>query len=1097
MPHTWLLAALAAATGVGIFALHSAVQPVSFGDGVPVRHLIHPIGTTVLLVAVFGLILNVADAVGRDRETRLDNLIGSRPVGSFVVLAGRVVAQVLVAWLAVLAAIAATVIFEATVRPFGADAGGFEPVSTAAFALLDAPLWLAFWCSLTVLAGEILGRRLHVCGVVLVVLAAAVWGLLQTPYYLVSAVTGVHGFATIASDLMPRFADEALLLRHACTVLVAVGFVAIAAAICRRRNGILEWRGLVAGTALVNVGAVGVLVLVAHAVHAEGRRQVWSSVHTENVARQQVDLRALSAFIRINPGRELVVDAELTLKAQTADAAELVLSFNPGMSIGRLTVDGRDGRFTHDEGLLRVTLAADVSVSEVRRLRVRAAGIPDPRFAYLDDPFDARKQAFGNSQIHLLGTEALLFEDSFVALLPGTRWLPMPGRNAGTEDPSRGQFFGAAVQVDVPQGWLVAGPGKRTECTGVPGTPDRHCFQFTPAGHIPDVALVAGRFSRRSVEVDGVTYEFLAHRDHALGLGMPSTLVQGAIAASAAGARRAGIPYPYDSFSLVEVPRVLRTYGGGWRLRNVQSLPGLMLVKEGPYPWLHGRWAWGAQDDVPWRAKFERVARDLARDVTGGDVVHASQNLLRFQTAAEGQAAAHVQGLVDALVDVALPPSRRHISSVFHSPYLFNSPPGSLGGAVADLSAVAERAVRQMDRPATWELALSPRSWAGQPTDPSTALAAAALRERLFVNAVVDLVGDATVGRLLATMRRSHTGRHFSAAEFETLARSASPGLGQMARDWIESRPPPGFVVSPPEVHRLEDDKTGRPRYQILAHVRNAEPGPGVVRLWCFADTPYDPASPSCSVVARIPGHQSMELGVLADGPPLSVAVDTYLSRNRGTVHLQVPEYDATASSRAVPFVGARPSVWQPTRDGIIVDDLDRGFEVEPDPESRLLDAAGTQLLHAPVTDLDQGIPVSIESSPSLRTGWSRSTSRWSWGKYRRTHARHFGKIQGRAVFETELRPAGLWRLDYHMPGRVVRGTVAAASFDELGQYEFVITVADRQANRVFDGNASRVGWNHVGDFDLPAGTVRLTVANASKGSRLLVADAVRWRRLH
>ena len=44
-----------------------------------------------------------------------------------------------------------------------------------------------------------------------------------------------------------------------------------------------------------------------------------------------------------------------------------------------------------------------------------------------------------------------------------------------------------------------------------------------------------------------------------------------------------------------------------------------------------------------------------------------------------------------------------------------------------------------------------------------------------------------------------------------------------------------------------------------------------------------------------------------------------------------------------------------------------------------------------------------------------------------------------------------------------------------------------------FDGAASEFGWNNLGEFDLPAGEVRLEVGNTTTG-RLVLADAIRWR---
>ena len=69
-------------------------------------------------------------------------------------------------------------------------------------------------------------------------------------------------------------------------------------------------------------------------------------------------------------------------------------------------------------------------------LALQAGGLPDARFAYLDsaiDPFTMR--AIEGGALFLLGILPALFDDNYVALMPGLQWLPTPGANAGQDHP--------------------------------------------------------------------------------------------------------------------------------------------------------------------------------------------------------------------------------------------------------------------------------------------------------------------------------------------------------------------------------------------------------------------------------------------------------------------------------------------------------------------------------------------------------------------------------------------------------------------------------------------------------------------------------------
>ena len=91
-------------------------------------------------------------------------------------------------------------------------------------------------------------------------------------------------------------------------------------------------------------------------------------------------------------------------------------------------------------------------------MALRATGIPDPNFAYLDSVVDWRRESSRNG-ILWLGTAGGIFEKRYVALMPALRWLPVPGANL--HDARRGHAPTVDLTVEVPAGWLVAGPGRR------------------------------------------------------------------------------------------------------------------------------------------------------------------------------------------------------------------------------------------------------------------------------------------------------------------------------------------------------------------------------------------------------------------------------------------------------------------------------------------------------------------------------------------------------------------------------------------------------------------------------------------------------------
>ncbi len=166
----------------------------------------------------------------------------------------------------------------------------------------------------------------------------------------------------------------------------------------------------------------------------------------------------------------------------------------------------------------------------------------------------------------------------------------------------------------LPEGWLVAGPGRRQDLGG-------GRFRFQPRARVPEVGLLAARFERRAVEAAGVEFELLLHPAHLRNLDyydgaqeqIRSRLEE--VFGSAAGF---GIPYPYSGFTVVEVPAHLRGYGGGHWLDTQMVLPGMLLLKEHGFPFgddiEHLLGDWLTDVALPGfmvsRARVERVADD-------------------------------------------------------------------------------------------------------------------------------------------------------------------------------------------------------------------------------------------------------------------------------------------------------------------------------------------------------------------------------------------------------------------------------------------------------------------------------------------------------
>lgn len=1100
---------------VGTGAQHAQegwISPVS--EFPAPRFIMSTVGMPLLLVFLFGVIFLAFDVRARDRAERMVEVLDCRPVSNVEMLLGRILGVVATACVPALVLIVLVQAYGTVGGALGLPTEPVQYASLATFLFVDALPMFLVWAASVVLLAVVIRNRILVAVVAFGLFAAWVLWSQSRPLEL-SHLVGPTFFGNLVSDLLPRVADPATVLHRVTLVVLAVGVLFTAAGLHPRLDSRNRPARLAVAVALLGVGAAAMTGLVIHAWDGMESRDRWLAVHEASAANRGADIEHISGTVRIDPGRELAIDVVMRLIPTPAGAGrELVMSFNPGMAVEEIRIDGETTTATHQDGLLTVTPPPTGAGFE---LALRARGVPDPSFAYLDSAFDFAKDSTGRRNATLfLGRDASIYDKDYVALMPGVHWLPRPGANVGLDDAGTVErdFYTVDLTVDAPLGWLVAGPGRR-QATG------DGLYRFNPGAPVPEVALIASSFERRAIEVAGIELELLTspkHFDNLAAFADAAGLLEDRVDELFGEARGMGLDYPYGNLSVVEVPATLRRCAGGWRMDTVQALPGIMLMNERAFPTTRFDFAFRrakrTQADHGIEAyKIRTLERYFQNDYSGGDpFVGVARNVMRFQTGAgsDGMAAAALEFVVEELVDLLL--TRRE---GFFSAHVF-TPDGSTSlGRIAQVAAKAfdvggGALDAATDRPVVWDLASS-TSLAGldPEDDPARVLDAMALKGSAVARSIVDALGHERTGAMLSELRRRHVGTHYDLAAFYAAGDSVGEDLRPLLGDWLNDAALPGFLASPARMVRLPDTGRGGARFETRVHIRNDEPVPGLLRLrYLTAKWRRMKGSGGMhSEPVRVPGDSSVEVALVTESPIALIWMVPYLSLNRGEVQLSIERSDVPELAG---FTGVLPSDWRPpVEQGIVVDDLDEGFVVERDSRVNRFRIGNIVLEPRQLPgEMDHGIPDYL-TSIAARGGNARHDGEWrrqqipsSWGKYRRTVARASASDgQARAIFSTELPGPGEWRLDYHMPfvqkapkGKRRSGARSEVMSVALGDYDMVLEFGDDERQVVaFDATGAENGWNDLGRFELPKGSVRLVVSNRTSGD-VVFADAIRWR---
>ena len=1095
LARTWVFVGLGLGvmgTAYGYYShLHSSVSFgfLSAGDILP-RFATAYFKSYVLWFFMAAIVFLAFDLRRRDERERISEVLDSRMVSNIPVIGGRLAAIVLVVAMALFGAILLIQAIGTVGRALGWPVDPLEPVATYTFFFVDAIPAFILWCAIVCFLAVGLRNRLATAVAALALLGVHMWSFALTPAYLLPAVSLIHIHDNLASDLAPRFAAAENILQRGSVLLLAGALVVWAAALHERSDGRSSPKRLLLGILLAAMGAVGIGTVVHRCVEDLQAREAWLAAHLDIPSDRWPAVLHIRGDVVIDPGAALDLDIEMQLAALT-DPTALAFSFNPGLTVTGVRLGTTEVPFVHNDGLLVVEPPPGAARDSKTTLALVASGVPDPDFAYLDSAVDWRRESSRNG-ILWLGTASGIFGKRYVALMPALRWLPVPGPNL--DGASRGHFPTVDLTVTVPDGWLVAGPGHRHR-------QDDGSFRFAPEAPVPEVGLFASRFERHAIEAAGVELELLLHPDHQRSLrhfANVGDLIESRLQKVFEEAAAMGIPYPYDSFSVVEVPTYLRIYGGGSRLDTAMALPGMLLLREHGFPYSD----LGRRDSLPTGGspgaaetiKVLQLETLFSSVFDPGSVPRAlARNLVGFQVVADGPGAQALDYVCEELGnEVFNPMGVRAIYPTVYTAHSF-SVDASFGSTVTQMVRGLQGQFQSDNRrgflmgpiqpPSIWERAAATSLVEFDfETNPARAIRAFGFRAGAAAFSIFDGMGRSRTAAFLAELRRRHAGGAFDAADFNAAASAIGVDLPGLVGDWLNETALPGFMASGARVVRTVDDEQGRPRYETTFHVRNGEPVAGLVRL------SHGRFSRSSSDPIRIPGDTAVEVGMVTPRPPEGLRLEPYLALNRLPVRIELAEVEASDDADHEPLVGSRPSAWAPAVEGIVIDDLDPGFSVEGRAGDTLR-RIGTAILEpGRQRELDQGLPVT-----SQRAGeWSRATMATGWGKYRHTVA---GSIPGDgsavAVFAADLPEPGRWRLEYHVPDPHGLG-LWGPSYGTLGTLAMTVIADGREVEIAYDGASADVGWNEIDEFEFASTHVHLEVSNRTDGE-MVVADAIRW----
>ncbi len=1109
----WVFLSLAFLAALGYCALvsyfHGRFSSFSGTMGaISPRYLLSIVGLAYIFIFVVGTIFLAFDVRARDIRERMLEVLDSRPYSNLELVCGRFMGIFFSTWLPILLLAILLELLGLILTGLGSPFGEpLEIFSLLSFVFIMALPALSFVIAMVFFITLLVRNRL-VAAIILLVLiglsfVAMSW--LSAVDGAVFDITGI-GATFYCSEIVPHLASPEGWLQRLSILFSAFSLLGFSAAVHPRLDG---------GSRLkLNIGSIIVMVIAlffagaAYNQYARVTRnmETWKEAHEAFNEEMIPDLEKITGNIEISPGKDLFLDLDITFGAPDEGPLHKALfTLNPGQEVKSVVNStGKLMTFHHENGLLELFLPQPLGPGEKTTVHFIVQGPPNNRFAFLESAFDLYTiKGTESGDVPILGEATGIFDKAFVALMPGLRWLPASGPETGRDDPRirAVDYFDVDLRVDLPRGWLVAGPGKRHLVEENSRTVS---FRFSPQAPVPEVALIASRFESRAMEVEGVTLEVLIHKKHIKNievLAETKEKIQEWTGNRLREAKEYDLGYPYDALTLVEVPNFLRSYGGGWRMDTAMAPPGMLLMRETGFPTVRFDSAFRKPEDFKDReggirqAKWERLKAFFSNDFTGGNVLSGgARNFFLYQTSAKGPEGLALNHVMEVLSNLLITETRSYFSAhLFLDDNGFNRAANmalsSSGGDALPGNIGVDMAIRSASRPEVWDQALDVSLLDMDPwEDPARTVDLLTLKANPIAQSILDTLGREKTGRLLASIRQSYKGQSFSLKDVVVAGKNLGHDLTEILGDWLGSTDLPGFVCEKARVYRIPDSEDGNPRYQMLFKIRNDEPAPGLFRFIYYYVGEGGRVDSAKSDPISVEGKGAVQFGIILSRPPASVMLEPYLSLNRDTIFIQLdrPDLEEFAKiEKKEAIIGLEELPYElPQEESIIVDDLDPGFSVLEGEKSRGLRIIARQNENRAT---DQGLP--LTNNYRLPSSWSRVVYSTSFGKYRQTLAVvRAGDGEKRAVFTAVIDQAGPWDLELHLPWKqnMMPGR-------KWGTYHLVVTDSYGDEHEIqFDSMAAPLGWSLAGSMDLPEGKTTLTISNKTDG-QFVVADAIRW----
>ena len=1064
------------------------------------------------------------------REDSLVNtVLAYRSPSNFLLVLARVLApSILVCGSLVIASLAYQVfaVIDVAIEPRFAEP--LEPWSLI-FVLVNLCVVVFFWTSLGTFVSEVFNSRtIGFVGTALMLLIQA----FVSP--MLSGNLGSFTFGYAASDLhVSDIAPDYWGFTHVIYwfSVVCLGLAAIYA------NSLMQPRTDPAKRRIYKPSVVGLVLICmvcqllvhAQAFATNANRQLWVQTY-ETKSQTLLELpsvRAIEGTVRIDPGSTLQLDLRYTVEVptfafyhkDTSTSPAIPLALNPGMNISSVTCANTEPEYSDQHGIVEIDVGScDPIDDNVYELHIRAEGKPDPYYLakLVEDSRDLLLT-------RLVGERSSIFTTDYVALTPTSHWYPQVlYRHSPLPYADTRNRIDVSLTLELDQkSWTVVTVGGQ-----VFTQEDFDAGRNVLNGKFRSLGLLASDFRVAQHSFEEVNINVVAHKRHAENFEQNTLLTDSLgqyVSETVSMLEEKGIDYPFDQFSIVEIPAQLSWLN---EKRGVDTgLDSILMVREAGLPFAR------IQRLEDFLKKSESEEMGFFREAVEYELLNYWTNPIFGQTYEDVIIAAII---ADEAYSAPLSVFSKWVIEIFlldlleNEKYIENYKYRFDLDIASDLAYESRVNLRYMlartnsyyafdlrrfrddffSSNRFWETIERSFSTAEEPPSqdllPMTGDQRLRARFQLFQLAELFAASydDQEISNALANVLATPDSQPIELPLVVESAKKAGMDIGQILADFMLQDKLPGIHFAAARQAKIEAPDENGPRFVTELDFRNvrAVSANVVFEIAEYGEIEY--GETTHHQISRIDtlgpfqlsGETSYRLHLRTKDPIGELEANTFLSLNRGRFDLPLTDVPSISVDTALEAndqaYSLTTSEWTPFENEIIVDDLDAGFEVSNENSSSNqswwdIRSGWFRSDLARREGLDNGLPSVPFASPLVHTGsWARSSSGACWGRYRHTYAFAPSSIRppSKAIFSAELPRSGRWVLSYHFP-------------DESGHgdYNIEVSTGSQEWTLNIEPEDWDAGWSKLGTFEIES-TEKVQVSVSTESSAYYVyADAIKW----